>query len=180
MQALPNDRWREMVYQYVIGPGGHGALAAAARAAGFGKKSTPANLGKMAWEIAQDDRFIAAVAEQSKKIIRTGAPEAANAIMKLIRNPEHKDHARAALAVYARVDPETSHQHIDVVHKVVDPDQEALEELRAARQLGAPREKLLELFGPNGLDRLEALEAAEVAQRALAAKVIDGEVINDR
>jgi hypothetical protein len=42
-----------------------------------------------------------------------------------------------------------------------------------ASHLGTAREKLLELFGPNGLDRLEALEAVENAQRASAAKVIE-------
>jgi len=45
------------------------------------------------------------------------------------------------------------------------PDQEALEELRALRQLGTPREKLLTLFGHNGLDRIEALEAADTSRR---------------
>jgi hypothetical protein len=63
-----------------------------------------------------------------------------------------------------------------VTHKVVDPDQEALQELRAARHIGATREKLIELFGSNGLERLEALEAAENAQRAAAAKLIEGTV----
>jgi hypothetical protein len=77
-----------------------------------------------------------------------------------------------------RVDPVVSHQHIDVTHKHVDADQEAIEELRALRQLGTAREKLIELFGGNGLVRLEALEAADTAQRAQNAKTIEGEVIN--
>jgi hypothetical protein len=33
------------------------------------------------------------------------------------------------------------------------------------------------LFGPNGLDRLEALEAMEIAQRTASAKMIEGKVI---
>jgi len=73
------------------------------------------------------------------------------------------------------MDPEVSIHDVKVVHAVVDLDEEGLEELRALRQLGTAREKLLELFGPNGLDRLERLEAS----RADKAKVIDGEVIND-
>ena len=55
---------------------------------------------------------------------------------------------------------------------------QALEELRALRQIGATREKLLELFGGNGLARLERLEAADLARRAAEAKMIEGEVIN--
>jgi hypothetical protein len=74
-------------------------------------------------------------------------------------------------------DPLESHQTIDVIHKHVDRDQEEIEELRAVRQLGAPREKLIELFGGNRLARLEALEAADTAQRARDAKVIDGDAV---
>jgi len=75
--------------------------------------------------------------------------------------------------VLARTDPEVSQHDVQILHKIVDPDEEALEELRAARRLGASRQTLLELFGPNGLDRLEALEA----RRADRAKVIEGKVV---
>ncbi len=78
--------------------------------------------------------------------------------------------------VLARVDPLVSKQQIDVTHRTIDPDREALEELKAARKLGATREKLLELYGPNGLERIEAMEAMENAQRATAAKIIDGTI----
>jgi hypothetical protein len=46
--------------------------------------------------------------------------------------------------------------------------------LRALRSLGTVREKLLELFGGNGLARLERLEAADNARR-VDAKIIEGE-----
>jgi hypothetical protein len=49
-----------------------------------------------------------------------------------------------------RLVPITTTQKIDVTHRVIDPDQEALEELRAVRELGTSREKLIELFGGNG------------------------------
>jgi hypothetical protein len=41
------------------------------------------------------------------------------------------------------------------------------------RQLGTSRDKLVELFGGNGLARLERLEAADIARRADQAKVIE-------
>jgi hypothetical protein len=170
MRKLPNDKWRAFVVAYVTGKPGVGAITRAARLAGFRGKE---HLRKRAWILAHDDRMVAAIAETAKKVIRAGAPEAVNALMALVRNPEHRDHARAIAMILARTDPEVQYGVQEVVHKVADPDEEALEELQAVRKLGASREKLLELFGPNGLDRLEAMEA----RRAAAAKVIDGDAI---
>jgi hypothetical protein len=175
MRALPNDRWRDYVFYYVSHPPGHGAQTAAARAAGFGRGSKPVVLAKIAHRLAVDSRMIEAIAEEAKKTVRAGAPEAVAALYGMIRNPDHKDHARAVGMVLNRVDPEVSQQNVQVTHRIVDPDTEALEELRALRALNTPREKLLELFGPNGLDRVERLEAADNARRADAAKVIDGD-----
>jgi hypothetical protein len=179
MRALPNEKWRGLVYHLVTQKPGHGALTRAARAAGFGKNSTPANLAKLAWHMSRDERLIAAVAEQSKKVIRLGHPEAVAAVLKLVRNPKHRDHMRAVDAVLSRADPIESHSrhNIEVLHRTIDPDREALEELRALRELGTPREKLLALFGHNGLDRIEALEAADTSCRADAAKVVEGHVV---
>ena len=179
VQALPNQRWRDFVYHYVTQPPGHGALTNAARLAGFGQSSTPANLARIAWKLSHDERMIAAIAEVSRAIVRRAAPEATNALLELVRNPEHRDHARGISMVLARTDPEIARTDISVTHKVIDEDEEAREELRALRVLGTNREKLLELFGPNGLARLEAQEAADTARRASQAKVIDGEVIEN-
>jgi hypothetical protein len=177
MKALPNDRWRDFVYHLIHQKPGHGMFTQAARKAGFGRESTPTNLAKMAWKLSHDERTIAAIAEETKKVIRAGAPEAANALLNLIRDPAHRDHGRAVAMLLDRVDPVVSRHDIEVTHRVVDPDTEALEELRALRQLGTSREKLIELFGANGLDRIETLDAADTARRAAEAKVIDGEVI---
>jgi hypothetical protein len=177
MRALPNDRWRDFV-RALVTQAGHGALTNAARAAGFGKNSKGATLAKFAHNLSRDDRTIAAIAEESRKIVRVGHPEAANALLDLIRNPAHKDHGRAVTALLDRVDPIVSRHDIEVTHKIVDPDHEALEELRALRQLGTPREKLIELFGHNGLGRIETLDAADTARRAAEAKVIDGEFVD--
>jgi hypothetical protein len=175
MKNLPNDQWRAFAEHYVTQKPGHGALAAAARAAGFGKNSTPTILAKIAWRLSRDERMIAAIAELSRAIIRVGAPQAANALINLVRDPSHKDHARALEMILARSDPVETRHKMEVVHKTVDPDEEALEELRAARALGATREKLIDLFGHNGLERIEALEAAQAVRRADRAKVIEGE-----
>jgi hypothetical protein len=171
MRALPSNRWRAFVEFYLLEELGHGAQAAAARKAGFGRKnSPPSSLAHTASRLTRDERMIAAIAEESKKIVRGGAPEAAKALLALVRDPEHKDHARAIGMVLARTDPETTLQNINVTHKIVDPDQEAIEELRALRELGTSRAKLLELFGPNGLERLEA---QEMVRRSNEARVIN-------
>jgi hypothetical protein len=176
MKALPNDAWRDFVYCYVRQPPRKGALVAAARQAGFCKGSTPANAAKLAWKMAHDDRAIAAIAEESKKILRVAFPEGANALLKLVRDPDHKEHGRAIALLLERTFPAETRHTMEVVHKTVDPDQEALEELRALRQLGTPRETLLGLFGHNGLERIEALERADSARRADNARVIEGVV----
>jgi hypothetical protein len=178
MRALPNDMWRAFCHALVTGPGGHGKYVNAARAAGFGKDSTPSNLGKQAWLLAHDDRMVAAIAAEARRYLRAGHAEAVNALYAIAGDPKHKDQMRAISEILSRTDPVVTKQDINVVHRVVDPDTEALEELRALRQLGVSREKMIETFGGNGLARLERLEAADMARRADAAKVIEGEVIN--
>ena len=64
---------------------------------------------------------------------------------------------------------------MSVTHRVtLSADEEMLEELKALRNLGTSREKMLEIFGGNMLPRLEQLEA----RKALSAKVIDAEIID--
>jgi phage terminase small subunit len=178
MKALPNDKWRDFVRFYLLEKPGRGAQTNAARRAGFGLPHTAGpNFARTASRLMHDERMLAAIVEESKKFVRAGAPQAAKALMALIHNPEHKDHARAVAMLLDRTDPVTSHQVVEVTHRHMDADQEGIEELRALRQLGTSRDKLLELFGGNGLSRLEALEAADTAQRAQVAKLIEGEVI---
>ena len=110
--------------------------------------------------------------------VRGSAPEAAKALIELVRDPEHKDHARGIAMVLARTDPEITRHDMNIVHKVVNEDDESLAELRALRELGTAREKLIELFGGNGLARLEKLEAEDTERRAASAKVIEGQVVD--
>jgi hypothetical protein len=129
-------------------------------------------MARIASRLMRNEKIIGAIAEEARKLLRGGAPDAVKALLNLVHSPEHKDHARGISMVLARTDPEIQQHDMHVVHKIVDADQEALEELRAARALGATREKLLELFGGNYLPRLERLEAQEVER---SAKTIEGE-----
>jgi hypothetical protein len=178
LRALPNNKWRNFVEFYVLEKPGYGSQVNAARRAGFGKSKTSAlNMARIASRLMRDDRILLAISEEARKVVRGAAPQAAKALLNLVCDPEHKDHARGIAMVLARTDPEITRTDLQVTHRVLDPDQEALEELRALRHLGTAREKLLELFGGNGLARLEKLEAADVAHRAASAKIIDGEAI---
>src|SRR5207302_8321160 len=115
----------------------------AARRAGFGKaNTTPLNMARIASRLMHDDRILAALAEEARKVIRGGGVEASKALMNLVRNPDHKEHGRAIAMVLARTDPEIQRHDLHVTHKILDPDEEELEELRAARSLGATREKM--------------------------------------
>ena len=184
MRALPNDRWRLFVETYLWetfhngNKNNFGAQAAAARKAGFGTpKSKPITLAHIGWRLLRDDRVVAAAAEEARKLLRAGAPEAVKAVHDGIRDRNHPAHAKFVDLVIRRIDPEESRQLVEVTHRTLDPDQESLEELRALRMLDTPRPKLIELFGSNGLDRLERLEAADKVRRANEAKMIEGEVI---
>jgi hypothetical protein len=170
MRKLPNDKWRMFARAYATGKPGLGAATNACRAAGF-SKNRPDIARKYAWQLVRDPRMIAAIEEEARNVIRLGAPEAARALLNLVRNEGHKDHARGIGMLLDRVYPVMTVANVEVTHKIASPDDEALEELRAVRKLGATREKLLELFGFNGLERLEAIEA----RRAENATEIDGE-----
>jgi hypothetical protein len=179
MRALPNHRWRAFVEFYLLENPGRGAQTNAARRAGFGNaRTSPLNMAHIAWRLMRDERMQAAIAEEARKVLRGCAPEAAKALIELVRDPEHKDHARGIAMVLARTDPEITRHDMNIVHKVVNEDDESLAELRALRELGTAREKLIELFGGNGLARLEKLEAEDAERRGASAKVIEGQVID--
>jgi hypothetical protein len=173
VRALPNDRQRAFVQFYLWEtfnnkrPKNYGAIVDAARAAGYGNPNTTAkNMGNIGWQLMRDERMIAAIAEESRKYMRAGAPEAVAAVRALVRNPDHPGHVRGIQMLLDRADPVESRSFVEVTHKRVDRDAEDLEELRALRQLGTSREKLLELFGQNGLDRLERLERLDTMRRS--------------
>jgi hypothetical protein len=153
----------------------HGAQAYAARAAGYGNaKSKPLTLAQQGYKLMRDPRIQAAIAEESRNMRRNAAPEVIRAWLNMVRDPTHAGHVRAVAMGLDRDEPLVTQQKIDVTHTHVDRNQEEIEELRALRHLGTSQEKLVELFGANGLARLEDLDAA---QRARDARVIDGEAV---
>jgi hypothetical protein len=170
MRAL-SSRHRAFVEFYLMEPATNGAGVRAARRAGYGMNSKPLVARQLAMRLLHDERILAAIAEEGRKITRAGGAEAAQALINLVRDPTHKDHARGIAMLLARTDPEIVRQDLNITHRIVDPDQESIEELAALRSLGTSHAKLVELFGANGIERIERLEAE---RRAVEAKVIEG------
>jgi HEAT repeat protein len=173
MRALPNDQVRAFVRAYVVHPPGQGALLNSYISAGYGNPDRQAR-DAIKECVASGSRVVAAVREEAVKVLRLSHPEAVNTLLECMRDKDNKDRWKCARAILERTDPTMTHNRLDITHRVIDPDQEALDELRAARSLGASREKLIELFGSNELPRLERLEAKKTEQ----AKVIEGETID--
>ena len=142
--------------------------------------STPANQAKGAWRLAHDERVAAAIHEETRKIIRAAYPDAAHAWINLLHSPDHRDHGRAVMAGLDRTLPVETKHNIEVVHTTKDSDTEDVELLRKYRKQGWTRDMLIKVFGGNGLPRIEALEAADAERRAIAANVIEAEVIPDQ
>jgi hypothetical protein len=135
-------------------------------------------MAKIASHLMRVELIAAAITEESSKYFRALTAKAVKAMENIIDDPSHKDHGRVLGMAIERAIPITSYQRIDVMHAHhLSRDQEEIEELRNCRRLGVTREKMIELFGGNGLARIEALEAADAAQRARDAKVIEGEAI---
>jgi hypothetical protein len=108
--------------------------------------------------LLHDEKVQAAVAEESKKLLRSAHPVAVQALLNLVNDPTHRDHGRAVAMLLGRVDPETSRQDLSVTHRVeISADDEALEQYKAMLALGVARDKLREVFGGNYLPRLERM-----------------------
>lgn len=71
-----NPMQQDFVRALVATKPGWGAVTRAARKAGYGKNSKAATLSKHAYHMSRDERIIAAVAEESKKVLRLGHAEA--------------------------------------------------------------------------------------------------------
>jgi hypothetical protein len=85
---------------------GDGLLIYAAQVAGYGTPTSSKKvLGIIAGRIVHDDRVQAAIAEYSRQVNRAITPEAIMALKNVIRDPKHKDHARAIAMVIDRADP---------------------------------------------------------------------------
>ena len=142
MLAL-KEKQRAFVTCLLLEPPGHGAQVNAARRAGYGTaKKKPVHMANIASRLARHPKVVAAILEESRKMLRTGSPEAVNALIAMIRDPNHKGHLRAVGMMLERTDPTVYHQHVTVERK--QSEEEMVEFVRRfAKELGVDESKLL-------------------------------------
>jgi phage terminase small subunit len=109
MLAL-KEKQRAFVTCLLLEPPGHGAQVNAARRAGYGTaKTKPVHMANIASRLVRHPKVAAAIVEESRKMLRTGSPEAVNALLVMIRDPNHKGHLRAVGMMLDRTDPTIYH-----------------------------------------------------------------------
>ena len=84
----------------------------------------------------------------------------------LLDDPKHPKHDKAIeMALSRSGHGDRSHVDVNVTGTVtVNHTDSAIEDLRRLKALGAPREKLVEVFGYTGLDRYEKMLASQDAK----------------
>ncbi len=124
---------------------GQGLFIYAAQVAGYGTPtSSKKSLGVIGSRIAHDDRVQAAIVEYSHRCLRAIPPEAIRALKDLIRDPNHKDHARAIAMVLDRADPVQTLHTVEVKDNSHDTEQISkrvlakIEEIARRYNLGPP------------------------------------------
>jgi phage terminase small subunit len=169
MRAL-TEKQRRFVMELREGPIGYGSEVRAARAAGYGTPTSTDNaLWVQAHQTLHDPKVQEALREVGGKLIRAASFQSIRNVETIANDREHKDCLKANLALLDRGFPiETTHR---VTVEKIDHTRQALDELRTLRRLQVPREKLIELYGADGLFHLE---------RELdgSMKLIEGSVMN--
>lgn len=159
MACLPKER----AFILAVLEGRSGAQAA--RQAGYGAEggSSADTYARIAHRTLSRNRVIDALAEQSRKTIRSLAPSAIQAARDILTTTNHKDRAKVALNLIERVAPTETKHTVTVEHKV-DHDGEAVAQLRMLKSLNVARERLEEVFGFTGLSRYEKMLSLEDAK----------------
>jgi len=174
MRALSSDKRRAFVCAYLLEPPGRCAQINAARKAGYGTPRTkPGHMANIAWRLMQDPRLVAAIAEESRKMLRVGSPEAVNALLNMVRDPEHKSHARAVEMVLARSDPPVVHQTMTVEHRHSEGDMIELVR-RFAKEIGVDEATLLGVNRPERVIEGHCVEVKDT-ETTNAQKAATGE-----
>ena len=151
MLAL-TQKQRQFVVELCHGPVGYGSEIRACKAAGY--QGTENSLKVTAHQVLHNEKVQAALREVGGKIIRAEAFQSIRTTAEIARDIAHKDRLKANLALMDRggFTVETIH-HVTVEH--IDRNKQAIEELEAFLRLGVARDRLVELYGADGLFHLE-------------------------
>ena len=110
MQA-PNERQQKFVvalFTKGMPPKGSGRHTLAARVAGYGNKqgtSSAEYFTVISSQLLANPKIQAAIEEYARGAVRAMAPDAVVAVLGLLEDRKHRDHAKVALAVMEKFDP---------------------------------------------------------------------------
>lgn len=167
LRGIRDPRRRAFAWNYVFN-GSNGS--AAAIVAGYSNASEAAKV--TAHHLLQRDEVQKAIQALCGRYLFSLAPKAVMRLGDILDNPKHSKHTKAIEMVLDRTGHE-ARTGVDVkVSGSIDVNHtdEALADLRRLRDMGVPREKLVETFGFSGLSRYEKMLLEEDAK---APKVID-------
>lgn len=130
-------------------------------------------------QLMHRDRVLAAIEEVGRKAFRGLLIPTIMAAKNVVENPKHADHANMVKSLLSRLGlGEKSGVEVNVGGEItVNHTDEALLQLRTLRELGVPREKLVEIFGFSGLPRYEKMLQIEDSRRGPA---IELEAVNEK
>jgi phage terminase small subunit len=169
MQAL-SAKEQAFVMHLLMGE----SFANAARLAGYGTPtSSAASFASLGYRVSHFPRVLDALAEESRKAIRSLVPSAIKAVKEIVETKGDKDRLKAANAIMERIDPTVQRVQVDGKIEIVDHRQEALTQLRTLKDLGVSHAKLEELFGYSGLPLLEQQLAAEDSNNIVDADFVE-------
>jgi phage terminase small subunit len=160
MAALTPQRRRFVEALFEVNPG-RGALAAAARRAGYADNG---HISDVASRLCQDEKIIAAIAEYGRKRIRSEVPQAVQVVKEIMSDPSHKDRLKAANLVFDRIDPVETKSTVTLETKT-DTNTVLVAWLRRELQKGTDEARLVEELGRTGYLRFKKMLELEDASK---------------
>jgi hypothetical protein len=163
---------RERRFAYLLGTGICETASDAARKAGYVDPGYGSTIRVTGHHLLHRERVAKAIEEVARKEFRTLLLPTIAAMRRLIKSPDHPDHARSVATMLSRLGfGERNVTEVNVSGDVtVNHTDAAVEDLRRLKAMKVPREGLLEIFGFSGLSRYEAMLAEKDAR---APKLIE-------
>jgi phage terminase small subunit len=155
MQACSEQ---ERIFAYALATGIATTATEAARRAGYVDNKN-GSIKVTAHHVLHRPRVIEAIEEVCRTEFRGLIPLTIAAAKRVLEDPEHDDHVKMIVSLLSRLGyGEKASVDVNVTGEVVvNHTEAAVDDLRRLKELGVPREKLIEVFGFSGLDRYEAM-----------------------